>query len=399
MISEGSRVLMERLGFGGDVDGLESYIKRVQVSAYNGEPEVTDKQYDTLIGILKEVKPDSDVLDSNWELDDYEYGGDTDSLLKENRMMSIKTIQKIEELNYFIKLLDKLDNGSGVDMYAAFKLNGHATRRVYEYGKLVSATTRGRRKKGRDITKQMAVITKDYIPELVGIPRVEIRGEVLISSINFDKVSHRLRTPLSTVTSFLRDSFIESELLLLDCVDYQIITNDIEFENLLDKYKYLKGLGLQIPYCIKINKVKGDGLFETIKDLVNLFEEKYKKGYPYDCDGIVVGLNNLEMFNRLGESRNTYIGNFALKLGSVWESKTYCGKILGVEWSENMSQITPTAIVDVIVSNGNRITSVPLYNIGVMQRYKYYTGNDVYFEYGGETGVTAVSPDGKTVRQ
>ena len=61
--------------------------------------------------------------------------------------------------------------------------------------------------------------------------------------------------------------------------------------------------------------------------------------------------------------------------------------------------MTPKAIVKpVVTANGSSVTTVPLYNIGVMERYGYVPGATIYFRYGGETGVTLTDYLGNSVR-
>ena len=63
---------LDRLGFGADVDAFESYIESLQEAASLGKAMVTDTMYDYYIRILKELKPDSQLLHRNWEMEEYE---------------------------------------------------------------------------------------------------------------------------------------------------------------------------------------------------------------------------------------------------------------------------------------------------------------------------------------
>ena len=51
-----------------------------------------------------------------------------------------------------------------------------------------------------------------------------------------------------------------------------------------------------------------------------------------------------------------------------------------------------------MASTGATITTVPLYNVGVMERYGYTVGEEVFFKFGGETGVTLCDANGESVR-
>ena len=118
--------------------------------------QVSDSIYDTLYDILKQVKPDSDLLMESWEKD----GDITDytELLQSNPMMSIETAK-----SYDCKALTDFINRMPVETesyFASYKLNGHGIRVVYQDGVLVSATSRGRSAAKRDITDHLKLIFK-----------------------------------------------------------------------------------------------------------------------------------------------------------------------------------------------------------------------------------------------
>ena len=86
---------LDRLGFGADVDAFESYIESLQEAASLGKAMVTDTMYDYYIRILKELKPDSQLLHRNWEMEEYEL--DTMTILNKYGMVSVH-YQNMEDL-------------------------------------------------------------------------------------------------------------------------------------------------------------------------------------------------------------------------------------------------------------------------------------------------------------
>ena len=171
------------------------------------------------IKLLSKLKPDSLLLKRNWE--SYEDDLDnSDILLDKFGMRSIRTVKDMSELNYFVRDILK---SSDLRVVATTKLNGHAVRAVYEKGYLISGSTRGRYKKGRDITRHLKQLLPNYIKEWSSEPLVEVRGELLVSYKNFEKVRHILKTPLSSVTSFIKESATNEEIGLLDVLCYKII--------------------------------------------------------------------------------------------------------------------------------------------------------------------------------
>jgi len=189
MITSDRMNLLEALGFGSDIDALESYVAMLQDAAALGKPMLTDTEYDIRKGLLEELKPESEVIKRNWELDDNDLN-ENDEILQKYGMCSIRTITKMTELS---KFKDALGNKT-VDMLASIKLNGHAVRAVYMYGRLVGGSTRGRYKKGRDISRHLKAILPNYIEEWSQYRLVEIRAELLVSYENFQPYAHMLKT-------------------------------------------------------------------------------------------------------------------------------------------------------------------------------------------------------------
>ena len=140
MINKNLLNKLDELGFGSDIDKLESYVASLQDAAGMGEPIVSDAVYDMYYKLLKEVKPSSLILTRNWEEADEEFT-ENDDVLKAYGMKSITTIKDISELNYFKTILEN-ENLDGIEMLAGVKLNGHAIRAVYKNGQLVSGTTK-----------------------------------------------------------------------------------------------------------------------------------------------------------------------------------------------------------------------------------------------------------------
>ena len=123
MFTRDDLALLDRLGFGSDVEKLEEYVASLQEYASSGEPKVSDDVYDTHFKLLSKLKPESAVLNRNWESVDRDLEGD-DILLKEFGMRSIRTIKDMSELSYFVNSV--LSDNKELDLLVSTKLNGHA---------------------------------------------------------------------------------------------------------------------------------------------------------------------------------------------------------------------------------------------------------------------------------
>lgn len=401
MVNSDTMNLLNKLGFGSDIDSLESYVSSLQDAAGMGNPMVDDAMYDTLVKLLRELKPTSSVLSRNWETNDEELDK-YDIVLEKYGMCSITTLTDLDELGTFRNTLREL--GHPVSIFASMKENGHGVRAVYLNGWLYRGSTRGRYKKGRDITRHLKSVLPNHVLAWEKIPIVEVRGEMLVSLDTFEQnLKGKLKTPLSSVTSLIRESATDDEIKMLEMVCYKVISGDdsLKFDTLHDEFAHLKQNGFKIPLCIKADEVTDENLYGTVQAILERFESYMDSGrQPYSCDGIVFAIDSNDDFYSTGKNGNAWNSNFALKTGRIWEQNVYSATILEIKYIPGKSYIVPKAIIEpTVTANGSTVTTVPLYNIGVMERYQYIPGNVIFFRYGGEQGVCLTDYNGNSIRE
>lgn len=385
---------LEMLGFGADIDALESYVADLQNAAADGEPLVQDPIYDKHRSLLAILKPDSEVLKRNWEKDSTDELQDYDELLKQYGMRSIRTCVDRVDVEKFLYTV--LSDRSDIDVCTSFKLNGHACRIVYKNGDLVSATTRGRYKKGRNITRHLRRIVGEHNEYLEGYDLVEIRGELIVTYDDFENtLRYNCKTPLSSVTSLVRDSASDEEIDMLHFVAYKMIIKDCDlFETLSEEFEHLSIIGFEVPNY-DVYTISG---YSDIENILKDFEDKkINKEIPFDTDGIVMAVNDNYEFYSLGLDGNAHNGNIAVKMG-IWECNMYTSTIVDIVWEHGKSWFTPKAVIEPVVTvTGATVRVVPIYNVGVMNKLKLIPGNTIHFRFGGETGVQLLTPEGLSV--
>lgn len=399
MINQSLLDKLDSLGFGADIDALENHVALLQDAAGMGAPLVTDTQYDMYFRLLRDLKPESVVLNRNWESEDTELN-ENDEILTRFKMMSIRTIQVKDDLYKFKEAL----GSKTVDLLASSKMNGHAIRAVYRYGKLVGGSTRGRYKKGRDILRHLRAVLPNYVEAWDSTRLLEVRGEMLVSLEQFENIRQTLKTPLSAVTSLIRESVTDEELKYLSCVCYKIILSsdsEFAFNTLEEQFIMLEENGFRVPPYKVYTEADNDNIdiiFDDILEDFSLLADDNK--LEYATDGIVVAVNNCEQFNSMGVDGNNYLGNFAIKMGRHWECNVYKSNILYIEFVPGKKYFTPKAIIEPVTTvTGAQVSTVPLYNVGVMSRLNLIPGSEVYFKFGGETGVSLCTEDGMLISE
>lgn len=393
MVTREHLEILEQLGFGADIEAFEDYIRKLNRAYDEGEQEVDDNEWDALIELLRAVKPNSVLLRENHGEDRTEEIG----LLDKYPMRSIRTVMDYSELESFDRACKSC--GDEVRLNCSFKLNGHGIRLYYEYGKFVYARTRGRTGKGRDITRNVRVAG---IPEEVykwkDVDKVEVRCEAVIKVCDYNNYfSDRYKHPLACVTHLVADSTPDEELKYLNFCAYKLLGID-GIETLSDEMRMLEEVGFETPLFVSV--VVGSGnIVKTVDTMLSKFTELESNGVcEYDTDGIVVAIDNRELFYSCPLDGNSSTGNVAIKMGSRWATNFFESVIEEIIWTPNKEFYTPKALIEPVqMPNGAEVRVVPLYNVGVMEQYGLYSGSSIYFRFGGESGVTCCDKYGNSV--
>ena len=384
------------------IDNLELLIQKANRYHAEGKDLIPDATYDICMDLLREYKPDSELLAQVWSEDDEEnFDEDWDSLLISHPMRSIRTVKAYEDKFFtdFEASLQAITDNT-IELHASFKENGHGVRAVYSFGSLVKATSRGRSTTGRDITRQFALFAPDYIDAWVNEELIEVRGEVLLSFENYEKAkgyNPNLKSAFTGVASMIRESATEEESKLLNFVAYDVIGSATDFSKLSEKYSYLEECGFEVPYS-EIHTVDVNNLEEEVCNIMDSMATAFDNiNYPYYTDGVVVSVNDLMQFSILGAEEKFNNGNVAMKVGR-WAQDVYSGVIDHIEWRPGKIKFTPVAVLEgqgVMTGTGNRVRNVPLFAPLYLLLVDAYPGNQLYFKYGGEAGVVPCTMDGR----
>lgn len=374
--SDSATKLLLGVGFS-SVEGLERYIRGLQEAEQIGEPEVSDSVYDNLVRVLRTVKPESKVL--NRSLPERCYRG-----------AGMTVIRDLSELSYLRRLF--FERGIDTSLLSSAKIVGHSVTIRYIDGRYESGSFRC----GIDITEVLRGLVPEYLPELGFYRSVTIGGVVTISRKDFDKVSRVYKTPLSAVTSFMRETSSAEERGLLSLVCDSIASEEEDsFRSLLNEYQTLSALGFLIPTFRVTDGVGAHNFDAWVEEILSEFTGLT---LPFEADGVVVRVNDNALFRELGENGNTYLGGFILKAGERFGAKVYSGLIHEIEWEYGSDKLSPRAVISpVTVYDGNTINTVPLYSVGVMRDNSFTVGSRIYFLYDNETGAMLCDEDGKVV--
>ena len=286
----------------------------------------------------------------------------------------------------FIKLVPEKQKNK-IDYYCELKIDGLAIELIYENGFLKTGSTRGDGNVGEDITENLKTV--DAIP--LSLPTTHyklptqliVRGEVFITRKDFKRINEIQKqkglpvfaNPRNIAAGSIRqlDPKITASRKL-DSFAYELL-NDFGQQTHEEKHKILKALGF------KTNK---NNRYCKSLDEVFQFREHWKKErekLDYEIDGVVVIINNNEIFEKLGIVGKAPRGAIAYKFPQA-QSTT---KVLDIKVQVGRTgAMTPVAILEPVQVTGITITRATLHNEDEIKRLGLKIGDTVIVARAGD---------------
>ncbi|OQA52061.1 MAG: DNA ligase [candidate division WS2 bacterium ADurb.Bin280] len=306
-------------------------------------------------------------------------------------MLSLNDAFSKEELEKWQERLAKIVGEKNIqesEYYCELKMDGLAVALIYKNGILEKGATRGDGKTGEDVTNNLKTISsiplklrevKDFdLPS-----EIEIRGEVYLPLKDFEKLNQQQQETGQQVYANPRNIAAGSIRQLdpkiaasrnLQFMMYSIAT-DLNLSKHSQEHDLAKKLGFKTNSNNKICK-NLDEVEEYIKNI-----EKTRESLPYQTDGIVVGINNKKISERLGVVGKAPRGQIAYKFPAQ-EATTLVKNII-VQVGRT-GKLTPVAILEPIFVDGSRISRATLHNDEEINRKDIRIGDTVIIRKAGD---------------
>jgi len=325
------------------------------------------------------------------------------------RMLSLNDSFSQEDMTDWLERVSKLltdKEKASLDFYSELKLDGLAMELIYKDGLLTVAATRGDGSIGEDVTQNLKTveaiplqlrsvdeISADLEKEGMGeiaknikrsdLKEVVVRGEVFLTKKEFENINKiqakkglpLYANPRNVAAGSIRqlDPRVTASRHL-DSNAYELLT-DFGQTTHEQKHKILKALGFKInthnKYC---------------KDLEAVFEfhkacQFNREKLPYEIDGVVVIINSVSTFNRLGVVGKTPRGAIAYKF-PLRQATTRVQDI--VVQVGRTGAITPVAHLEPVNIGGTTITRATLHNEDEIKRLGLKIGDTVIVGRAGD---------------
>ena len=375
---------------------LRELIRRYSYEYHvNDMPSVSDAIYDGLFGELKKIEtdyPELVTVDSPTQRVGNELKGGFQKVAHRSRMLSLNDVFDTAEVEAWVKRMDKLLPGTRHEFFADIKMDGLACALIYEDGLFVQAVTRGDSFVGEDVTANVRTIKNVPLRlhqatgyELFLDGRTEVRGEIVMLKKDFEELNKKQRAedkpefanPRNLAAGTIRQ--LDPKLVAsrpLTFIAYDLIRDDpSEVPTNMAAYAAISALGIRRNVQASV--------FTDLTDVmrfVNEWDEK-RRDLPFNTDGLVVKVNNRELFAQLGVVGKQPRAAVAYKYAA--EQATTVVKDIVISIGRT-GAATPVAVFDPVQVAGTTVQHASLHNADEIKRLGIKLNDYVFIEKSGE---------------
>ncbi len=297
-------------------------------------------------------------------------------------MFSLSNVYNEEEIIKFDERIRK--EGFSPSYVCELKIDGLSISLVYENGKLIEGVTRGDGVIGEDITNNVKTIKT--IPLLLSKKvNIEARGEIFISKKEFDRVNkERLKENLplfqncrNLASGSVRqlDSKIAAKRNLDSFIYHLPNPKDYNIDNHEDALIFLEKLGF------KVNKERK--LCKNVNEVVKFIDKvaKIRDSLPYEIDGVVIKVNDINMHEALGFTAKYPKWATAYK----FPPKEVTTKLKDIVFTVGRTgKITPNAVLEPVNVAGSTVKRATLHNEDFVKEKNIKIGDIVIIRKAGD---------------
>jgi DNA ligase (NAD+) len=351
-------------------------------------PKISDELYDGLMRELDSLEKKFPELDSPFS-PTHRVGGDPipkfEKVVHAIKQWSFDNAFNFEELLAWeernIKILEKAGVKRKPTYVAEMKIDGLKVVLTYEHGKLIRGATRGNGEVGEDITENIKTVKTIplTLPENVSITVI---GEAWMKKKDLEKINKEREKdglPLYANTrNFSAGTLRQLDPKIVAKRNIQIYAYDMEGGTIPTQEKELETLS---KYGFLVNKDR-----KYCKNLqeVQKFYEKWvdkKNTQDYGIDGLVIKINERDIWDELGYTAKSPRGGIAYKFPADEVSTKLLNIVVQVG---RTGAITPVAELEPVLLAGSTVARATLHNGDEIKRLDVRVGDTVALRKAGD---------------
>ena len=352
------------------------------------KPTISDFEFDQKLKQLQELElQHPEFFDENSP--SQRVGGtitkNFETVVHEHRMYSLDNSYSKEDLQDWENRIQKVLGDVPLEYTCELKYDGASISISYENGRLLRAVTRGDGFQGDDVTHNIKTIKAVPIHLMGDFPKkFDIRGEIILPLAGFEKMNQELieigETPYSNPRNTasgslkLQDS-AEVAKRPLDCLLYFVIGANLPFKTQFEGLQKARDWGFKVPTQSTLAKNLNE-VFDFIA-----YWDKHRHDLPYETDGVVIKVNDLQHQEELGYTAKSPRWAMAYK----FKAEQVTTQLNSISYQVGRTgAITPVANLEPVQLAGTIVKRASLHNADQIEKLDIRIGDHVFVEKGGE---------------
>ncbi|WP_298533486.1 NAD-dependent DNA ligase LigA [uncultured Algibacter sp.] len=350
-------------------------------------PSITDYDFDTKLKQLQELEiKHPEFYDANSPTQ--RVGGavtkNFETTVHEHRMYSLDNSYSREDLQDWETRIKKLVDGD-VQYACELKYDGASISLTYEKGLLVKAVTRGDGFQGDNVTANIKTIKSVPLQLKGDYPdKFDIRGEIVLPFDGFNKMNEErielgeepYRNPRNTASGSLKlQDSAEVAKRPLECLLYNLTGANLGVNTQYESLDKARQWGFKVPDAAKL-ALSIDEVLEFVD-----YWDIHRHNLPYETDGVVIKVNNLQQQEELGYTAKAPRWAMAYK----FKAERVSTKLKSITYQVGRTgAITPVANLEPVELAGTTVKRASLHNADQIEKLDVRVDDIVYVEKGGE---------------
>jgi DNA ligase (NAD+) len=184
------------------------------------------------------------------------------------------------------------------------------------------------------------------------------------------------RNPRNTASGSLKlQDSAEVAKRPLDCLLYNITGPNLEFDTQFEGLEKARQMGFKVPSAAKLVS-SVDAIFEFVE-----YWGEHRHNLPYETDGVVIKVNNLQQQEELGYTAKAPRWAMAYK----FKAEQVSTRLNEITYQVGRTgAITPVANLEPVELAGTTVKRASLHNADQIEKLDIREGDTVYVEKGGE---------------
>ena len=311
-------------------------------------------------------------------------------------MLSLENSYNAADLQEWDRKCKELSKMDSIEYCIEPKFDGASISVIYENNILSRSATRGDGVQGDDITnntKRIRNIPLSAAFSKYGIQQIEIRGEVVMTKKAFDAFNETLAksgqgllaNPRNAASGSLRmkdPNEVGKRNLeaFLYHVSYIVETPDLQANNIPQTHEQMLQMLWDCGIKSPVKEMKVCNNIQDVIDYCNHYES-IRDTLPYEIDGMVIKVNNLQQQDVLGMTTHHPRWAIAYKFKARQATTT----LLDVEYQVGRTgAVTPVAKLKPVGIGGVTVSSISIHNADYIREKDLRIGDTVLIERAGD---------------